>query len=404
VSADIHGTVAPGYERVRDAFAANFAERGDTGASVAVVAGGQPVVHLWGGWADRARTQPWQPDTLTNVWSTTKAMTALCALVLIDRGELDPDAPVARYWPEFAAAGKADIPVRWVLSHRAGLAALSQPVTQDDLLDWAKMTGLLAAQAPLWPPGTISGYHSVTFGYLVGEVVRRVTGQSLGRFFATEVAGPLAADFHIGLAEADLARCAQLHNLPAPAPGEPAGRAARLGAADLSGYPALAAALGQPATRFRGNDRGWRMAEIPAANGHGTALALATILGAAVDGAGRLSSGPPSSGPLSSHPLSSHPLIGAGTLAAARTGQGRCTDLVLGIPMDWGLGFALSGPEGHFGPNPAAFGHDGAGGSAVCADPEVGFAFSYVMNGMAWSLVDDQRKMSLLDAVYASVR
>jgi CubicO group peptidase (beta-lactamase class C family) len=136
------------------------------------------------------------------------------------------------------------------------------------------------------------------------------------------------------------------------------------------------------------------MAEIPAANGHGTALALATILGAAVDGAGGLSPGP----------LSSHPLISAGTLAAARTGQGRCTDLVLGIPMDWGLGVALSGPEGHFGPNPAAFGHDGAGGSAVCADPEAGFAFSYVMNGMAWSLVDDQRKMSLLDAVYASVR
>jgi CubicO group peptidase (beta-lactamase class C family) len=386
---EIHGTVAPGYERVRDAFAANFAERGDTGASVAVVAGGQPVVHLWGGWADRARTRPWQPDTLTNVWSSTKAMTALCALVLIDRGELDPDAPVARYWPEFAAAGKRDIPVRWVLSHRAGLAAFSQPVTQDDLLDWAKMTSLLAAQAPLWPPGTVSGYHAVTFGYLVGEVVRRVTGQSLGRFLAREVAGPLGADFHIGLAEADLPRCAQLHNLPAPAPGGPAGRAARLGAADLSGYPALAAALGQPRIRFNGNDPGWRMAEIPAANGHGTALALATILGAATHGA---------------PPLSSHPLIGANTLAAARTGQGRCTDLVLGIPLNWGLGVALSGPEGHFGPNPAAFGHDGAGGSAVCADPEAGFAFSYVMNGMAWSLVDDERKMTLLDAVYASVR
>jgi CubicO group peptidase (beta-lactamase class C family) len=382
----IHGTVAPGYERVRDAFAANFAERGDTGASVAVVAGGQPVVHLWGGWADRGRTRPWQPDTLTNVWSTTKAMTALCALILIDRGELDPDAPVARYWPEFAAAGKRDIPLRWVLSHRAGLAAFSQPVTQDDLLDWGKMTSLLAAQAPLWPPGTARGYHSVTFGYLVGEVVRRVTGQSLGRFFAAEVAGPLGADFHIGLAEADLPRCAQLHNLPPPAPGEPAGRAARLGAADLSGYPALAAALGQPPIRFRGNDRGWRMAEIPAANGHGTALALATILGAAV------------------HQSGAPPLISAGTLAAARTSQGRGTDLVLGIPMDWGLGVALSGSDGHFGPNPAAFGHDGAGGSAVCADPEAGFAFSYVMNGMAWSLVDDGRKMALLDAVYASVR
>ena len=380
----IHGTIAPGYERVRDAFAENFAERGEAGASVAVVAGGQPVVHLWGGWADKARTRPWQQDTLTNVWSSTKAITALCALVLIDRGELDPDAPVARYWPEFAAAGKAGIPLRWLLSHRAGLAAPAEPVTNEDLLDWAKMTSLLAAQAPLWPPGTVSGYHAVTFGYLVGEVVRRVTGQSLGRFFAERIAGPLGADFHIGLAAADLPRCAQVHNIPMPpADGQPS-RAERLGEVDLSGYPALSAALQLPPIRFRPNDANWQMAEIPAANGHGTALALATVLDAAVHG--------------------SPPLISAGTLAAARTGQGRGIDLVLGIPLDWGLGFALSGPEGHYGPNPAAFGHDGAGGSTVCADPEAGFAFSYVMNGMAWSLVDDPRRMVLLDAVYASVR
>jgi CubicO group peptidase (beta-lactamase class C family) len=206
----IRGFVAPGYEAVRDVFAENFTARGELGAGVAVLAHGEPVVSLWAGWADEARTRPWQPDTLVHVWSTTKAMTALCVHILMDRGELDPDAPVARYWPEFAAAGKASIPLRWVLSHRAGLAGLDVPVSVHDLQDWEKMTSLLAVQAPLWEPGTVSGYHAVTFGYLAGEVVRRVTGQTLGQFFAAEAAGPLGADFHIGLGPDNLPRWADL--------------------------------------------------------------------------------------------------------------------------------------------------------------------------------------------------
>jgi CubicO group peptidase (beta-lactamase class C family) len=356
---EIHGTCEPGFEPVLKAFEANFAERGEIGASVAVVARGTPVVNLWAGWADPARTRAWQENTLTNVWSTTKAVTSLCACLLIDRGELDPDAPVARYWPEFAQAGKGDIPVRWILSHQSGLSGLAAPVSVTDYYDWEKITGLLACQEPLFPPGTASGYQAITFGYLVGEVIRRIAGQTCGQVIASEIAGPLGADFHLGLAGTDLGRCAELH-------------------------PAALAALLNPAlTGDEANSPGWRMAEIPAANGHATALALATILGAVADGSDRLISGP--------------------TLAAARTGQGRRTDLVLGIPVEFGLGIGLSGPEHHYGPNPAAFGHDGFGGSAVGADPEAGVAFAYVMNRMGMNLVDDPRKMAVVDGVFQSL-
>lgn len=190
---EIHGTVAPGYEPVRDAFAENFAERNEIGASVAVVADGKPMVKSVGGLGGSGPDPALAADTLTNVWSTTKPMTSICAHILMDRVGLDPDAPVARYWPEFAAAGKADIPLRWLMSHRAGLAGLAVPVTAEDFRDWEKITSLLAAQEPMWEPGMVSGYHAVTFGYLAGEVVRRVSGQSLGQFFVGEVAGPLGA-------------------------------------------------------------------------------------------------------------------------------------------------------------------------------------------------------------------
>lgn len=375
----IAGTCAPGWEPVRDAFAENFAQRNETGASVAVVEAGRPVVNLWAGWADAARTRQWQADTLTNVWSTTKAMTSLCAHILIDRGELDPDAPVARYWPEFAAAGKQDIPVRWLMSHRAGLAGLVEPVRVTDYYDWAKITALLAAQAPLWEPGTVSGYHPVTWGFLVGEVVRRVAGSSVGQFFAAEVAGPLGADFHIGLGTDDLGRCADIEEAKLTEDEQ-----SELASAYASAHPVAIAALVNPMiTGAEANAPLWRQAEIPAANGHGTALALATIFGTLVDGSSRL--------------------ISAQTLRAACTGQGRCVDLVLGIPVEFGLGFGLSGPEHHYGPNEAAFGHDGFGGSAVCADPRTGTAFAYVMNRMGMQLVDDPRKMALLDGLYRSL-
>jgi CubicO group peptidase (beta-lactamase class C family) len=376
---EIHGTCASGYEPVREALAANFAQRDEIGASVAVVVAGQPVVNLWAGWADPARTRPWREDTLTNVWSTTKAMTSLAAHILMDHGELDPDAPVARYWPEFAAGGKADIPVRWIMDHQSGLSGLTVPVRVADLYDWEKITGLLAAQEPLWEPGAASGYHAMTFGFLVGEVIRRISGQSPGRFFAAEIAGPLQADFHIGLPESELGRCSKLQGVR-PSEDEQAAAAH----AYANAHPAAVAALTNPAlTGDEGNAADWRMAELPAANGHGTAQALVTVFGTLVDGSDRL--------------------ISEKTLRAACTGQGRFTDLVLGVPLEFGLGFGISGPEHHYGPNPAAFGHDGFGGSAVGADPERGVAFAYVMNRMGMNLVDDPRKQALIDGIYRSL-
>jgi CubicO group peptidase (beta-lactamase class C family) len=379
VKTEIHGTCDYRFEPVREAFAANFAERGEIGASVAVVAGGEPVVNLWAGWADPGRTRAWRQDTLTNVWSTTKAMTSLCTHVLMDRGELDPDAPVARYWPEFAAGGKAGIPVRWIMSHQTGLTGLSVPTAVADYYDWEKITALLAGQEPLFPPGTTSGYQAITFGYLAGEVIRRITGQSCGAFFASEIARPLGADFFIGLPASELGRCSELLGVR-PSDDEQAA----LAQAYASASPAAQAALiNPPLTGDEANADEWRMAEIPAANGHGTALGLVTVFGTLVDGSERL--------------------ISAKTLRAARASNGRHTDVVLGFPLEFGLGFGLSGPEGHFGPNPAAFGHDGFGGSAVGADPEAGVAFAYVMNRMGMNLADDPRKMALITAIYQSL-
>jgi CubicO group peptidase (beta-lactamase class C family) len=378
VETQIHGTCAPGYEPVREAFTANFAERDEIGASVAVVVTGQPVVNLWAGWADTARTRPWRADTLTNVWSTTKAMTSVAVHILVDRGELDVDAPVARYWPEFAAAGKADIPVRLIMNHQSGLAGLTAPLSLQDYYDWDKITGLLAAQEPIWEPGTASGYHAMTFGFLVGEVIRRISGQSPGRFFASEIAGPLGADFHIGLPESEISRCSELQGLRLSASEQ-----AAMAQAYASAHPAARAALLNPSlTGDEANDDEWRMADLPAANGHGTAQALVTVLGTLVDGSNRL--------------------ISEKTLRAACVGQGRFTDLVLGLPLEFGLGFGLSGSDGHYGPNPAAFGHDGFGGSAAGADPETGIAFAYVMNRMGMNLVDDPRKMAVIDGAYRS--
>ena len=375
----VNGTCKPAFEPVREAFAANFAERDEIGASVAVVHHGEVVVDLWAGWADPARTRAWEAETLTNVWSTTKAMTSLCAHLLIDRGELDPDAPVARYWPEFAVNGKAEMPVRWLMCHQSGLTGLAAPAIVSDYYDWDKITTLLAAQAPFFPPGTASGYQAITFGFLIGEVIRRIAGQSVGRFFASEIAGPLDADFHIGLPEPELGRCSDLLGVR-PTEDEQAA----IAQAYANAAPAAMAALINPAlTGDEANEADWRMAEIPAANGHGTARALATIFGAVTDGSERL--------------------ISADTLAVARTGNGLHTDLVLGFPVEFSLGWALSGTDHHFGPNPAAFGHDGFGGSAVGGDPEAGVAVAYVMNRMGMNLADDPRKMAIIDGVYRSL-
>lgn len=378
----VHGECAPGFEPVRRVFEENFRERGELGAAFAATRHGEVVADLWAGWADPARTTPWRPDTLSNVWSTTKGMTAICAHRLADAGELDLDAPVAKYWPEFAAAGKSEIPVRWLLSHRSGVTGigLERPVKVDELYDWDHMTGLLAAQEPLFEPGTASGYQALAYGWLVGEVIRRVSGQDVREFFAEQVARPLGVDFSIGLADdADLGRCSTLVE-----PVLTSEMTTALATAFANAGPAALAAMGNPRVEgHHANDPDWRRAVMPALNGHGTALAIARIYGALADGSERL--------------------LSAGALARAREGQGNEIDTVGGVPNEWALGFYLGSDARGFGPNPAAFGHDGFGGSTGGADPENGISIGYTMNQMGPLLRDDPRKMALVAALYESL-
>ncbi|MFD4710176.1 serine hydrolase domain-containing protein [Streptomyces sp. NPDC058430] len=378
----IQGHCDARFDAVRATFEENFDEREELGAAVTVLVDGAPVVDLWGGWADAARTRAWERDTVVNVWSTTKGPTALCAHILIDRGLLDPDAPVATYWPEFAAAGKEGVLVRHLLSHRAGLAGLREPHSLEQLFDWELTTSRLAAQEPWWEPGSVSGYHALTYGFLVGEVVRRVSGLLPGAFLEREVTGPLGIDFTIGLPDKEAGRAAELVHPRARATSEQAAIFAQLA-------PAALAALTNPiAGASEANTAAWRAAEIPAANGHGTARAVAALY-AVVAGKGR---------------LGDRQILSPEGAERIREGQGSCRDLVLGAGFthetELGLGLWLSGPNGSYGPNPRAVGHDGFGGSFGSADPESGVAMGYVMNRMGPHIADDPRKMALISAVY----
>ncbi|NUT24821.1 MAG: beta-lactamase family protein [Streptomyces sp.] len=383
--AQVHGDCDPRFAAVRTAFETNFRERGELGAAVTVTLDGRTVVDLWGGWADAARGRPWERDTLVNVWSTSKGPTALCAHLLADRGLLDLDAPVAVYWPEFAAAGKEQILVRHLLSHRAGLSGLREPHSLQQLCDWELTTQRLAAMEPWWAPGTQSGYHALTYGFLVGEVVRRVSGMLPGAFLEREVTGPLGIDFAIGLPEKDSGRVAELVHAPPAASSEQAAVFDQLA-------PAALAALANPLVgAAQANSPEWRAAEIPAANGHGTARAVAALYGIF---AGRGS-------------YDGHRVLSSEAAERVREGQGSCRDLVLGAGFDGetevGLGLWLSGPNGSYGPNPRAFGHDGFGGSCGLADPEAGVSLGYVMNRMGPHIANDPRKMALVDALYSAL-
>jgi CubicO group peptidase (beta-lactamase class C family) len=381
----VHGTCAPRFARVREAFARNFAN-GEVGAAVAVTLDGQPVIDLWGGYADAARTRAWEHDTIVNVYSTTKGMTAICANQLLEAGRLDLDAPVADYWPEFAQAGKAQLPVRYLLTHQAGLAAISTRIPPEKLIDWEFMTAALAAQEPWWEPGTQHGYHALTFGHLVGELVRRIDGRTLGTYFREEIAAPLGADFHIGLEARDDRRCAEMIPAPPPPPGVP-----NLFAALTERPDSLTAKVfGNPGLGPNVvNTRAWRGAEIPAANGHGTARALARIYGAlATDGE-----------------VDGVRVLGAAAIARAAAEQVFGTDTVLApLQTRFGLGFFLTHPMIPFGPNPRAFGHPGAGGSIAFADPDARLSFAYVMNQMQVGLAGDARGFSLIYEVYEALK
>ena len=381
----VHGHCDERFTAVRTAFEENFRDRAELGAAVSVSVGGETVVDLWGGWADAARTRPWERDTLVNVWSTTKGPTALCAHILADRGLLDLDAPVAVYWPEFSAAGKEKVLVRHLLSHRAGLSGLREPHSLAELCDWELTTERLAATEPWWEPGTVSGYHAFTYGFLVGEVVRRVSGLRPGAFLEREVTGPLGIDFTIGLPEKEAGRAAELVHPPVVSTSEQAAIFAQL-------TPAALAALTNPvAGAAEANTPEWRAAEIPAANGHGTARAVAALYGIF---AGRGSYG-------------GHRVLSPEAAERVREGQGSCRDLVLGVGLgndtELGLGLWLSGSEGSYGPNPRAFGHDGFGGSCGLADPESGVSLGYVMNRMGPHIANDPRKTALVDALYSAL-
>lgn len=371
----IHGTCDPRFAAVKAAFETNFREHGDIGASVAITLDGEFVVDLWGGHLDQERTAPWQEDTLVNVWSSTKTMAAMSLLLLADRGDVDLHAPAARFWPEFAANGKESVEVRHFLSHSAGLSGMDEPVEGRALYDWEFMTSALARQAPWWEPGTQSGYHGLTQGHLIGEIVRRVTGQTIGAFFAQEIAGPLGADFHIGTPEACDPRIADLvppeNPIALPEDESIASRTFRNPAPDVGDT----------------GSRAWRAAEIPAANGHGNARSIVRIQTAMANGGEAF-----------------------GTRIMSETGSRRVfdeqtngPDLVLGLPIRFGMGYGLNNPLLPLGPNENIAFWGGWGGSIVVIDQDARMCVSYVMNRMESGLMGDLRGLGIVQAAYASL-
>jgi len=382
----IHGTVSKGFEGVRDAFEANFRESGEVGAAFCLHVKSRKVVDLWGGVTDKPNGRRWTEHTPGVVFSTTKGATAMCALMLVEQKRLDLDAPVARYWPEFAAAGKAEIPVRMLLNHRAGLPVIDAKLTLMEVLAVRPVVEALAQQAPIWVPGSTHGYHALTYGYLVGEIVRRITGRSLGTFFRDEIAKPLDLEFWIGLPEEVHGRVARLIN--APPPTDPAVLQAIATFFGPDSLPMRALSLNGALTAL-GPDTVFNRAEvhrseIPAANGITTARALSRLYAACLG------------------TVKGTRLFGKRTLDKALQIQSDGPDRVLGLHTTFGLGFMRNGPGiPLLGPN--SFGHAGAGGSLGFGDPDTGVAFGYVMNQMGRGFLVDPRATRLIDAVRAAL-
>ena len=372
--AEVKGRFEERFAPVAETFGRSLDSGADIGASAAVVVDGEFVVDIWGGHLDAERTQEWAEDTIVNVWSTTKTMAALCALILADRGELDLRAPVVRYWPEFGSAGKEHVEVRHLLAHTAGLSGWEEPLAPTELADWGRCTSLLAGQAPWWEPGTSSGYHAVTQGYLIGEVVRRITGVSLGRFFAQTVTQPLEADFHIGLAPTENGRVSPLHMPVAPdlrAAGIP-----ELGIRTFSN-PVVEAATAM--------EDWWRTAEIPAANGHGNARSVAAIQSVVACGGEARGTR----------------LLSEQTVETIFEEQSSGPDLVLGVPLRFGMGYGLASETMPMGPRSFSWG--GYGGSLVFNDRDGRLTVAYVMNRMEANLLGDQRGASLVLSAIAAL-
>lgn len=366
----VQGFIAPGFEPLQAAFAENLAQGLETGAAFAAVVDGQPVADLFGGCADRAQTQPWGEESIVPVFSTTKPIAALVIARLVGQGILDYEAPLARYWPEWAA-GKESVSVAQALSHQAGVPGFPEPIDPALWLDPPALAGALAGLAPLWAPGTVSGYHPLTWGYIAGELVRRVSGRSLGQILQEEICGPLDIDFRIGLPDEEHGRVVEMVR-PRELP--------ELGEINL---PTRAAFL----TRWAAPDRGgaeWRRTEIPSANGHGTALGVALLYQAyANDGW-----------------IEDTEIIHPDAFAALTRVRIEGEDLVLPFHLSFAAG-VMKNSRLVYGPNPEGFGHSGWGGSMGLADPERRLSAAYVMNQQSNKLQGDQRARRLIEALYA---
>jgi CubicO group peptidase (beta-lactamase class C family) len=380
VGTPLAGSCDARFGAVRDAFGDNFERHGEVGASFSLRVGGRVVVEVWGGWQDAARTKPWARDTLVNVFSVGKAVAALCVARLVGQGRLDYDDPVARVWPEFAAAGKQDITVRQLLSHQAGLPAVCAPLPAGSVFDLGLMCDALAAQEPWWEPGTAHGYHVNTFGVLVGELVRRIRGHSLGTMVREEIAGPLGAELFIGLRESQLPRVAEFIWETDSLPSIDRQHVTDAQLMELHAYfnpPDFSGAGVVNTTR-------WRLGELPSTNGHATADGIARIYDALVHGgrAGEVE------------------IVDRQALADATAEAVYGEDLILHRPSRFGLGFQLTQAERMLGPNPGSFGHFGAGGSLGFCDPHAGLAFGYAINQMGPRWQNPCNK-ALIDACYA---
>lgn len=374
---EIHGFCDERFAAVRDAFERNFTQHGDVGATFAATVEGEFVVDLWAGHADQARTRPWQEDTVVNVYSTTKTMSFLCAFLLADRGLLDFNAKVADYWPEYACNGKEETEVRHFMSHAAGVPGFAPALANaEQLYDWDTCVRNLAAQEPWWTPGDQSGYHAITQGYLIGELVRRIDGRSIGAFFREEIATPLGADFHIGMGADAFPRVAEM------IPDQAAGDGVFPGM-DPNSITARVFASAQAGTEHVNTDA-WRQAEIPAAGGHGNARAVVRA----------------------QTPLANDgkafgvELLSPKACQLMRQEQTNGADAVLMLPIRFGLGYAFPSEQMPMSPNDNAMFWGGAGGSTIVVDQPARVCLSYVMNQMKAAIVGDQRGGGLGKAFY----
>jgi CubicO group peptidase (beta-lactamase class C family) len=375
----VNGTFDARFKGIREALEENLASGEELGASIALNVDGHVLVDLWGGWRNEARAQPWEQDTIVNVWSTTKAVTSLAVLTLVSRGQLDVYAPVARYWPEFAAAGKEAVEVRHLLSHTSGVSGLDQPAAVEDLYDWERSTGRMAAQAPWWEPGTASGYHLLSFGHLLGEVLRRITGRTLKDFVAEDLAGPLGADFQIGASGRDERRIAPVVP-PPPLPFD-------LAAMDPAS-PAVRTLTGPQVDANIANTAAWRAADIGAGNGHGNARSVARMLSPITLGG----------------TANGIHLLSAEAIKIIFDRQSDGVDLVLGLPLRFGIGFGLPIPQTiPYVPDGQVCFWGGWGGSLTVMDLERRMTFAYMMNKMAPSIIGSPRAESYLRATYAAL-